>query len=308
MKHQIDLMLGTAMWGWTMPANRCFEVLDTFYGQGFRVVDAATNYPINKRSEDFRRSEGILQEWIKINQVKDLQVMMKIGSINNMRSPEHNLSYSFMVMCLEDYLFKFGPNLKTLMIHWDNREGVDQIYQSFEALQLAVEKGLRVGLSGIKHPKQYAQINREFKLNFCIQIKHNLLQSDYRRYSEFHGKRRFITYGINAGGLKLDGKAYHPQSTLKARGGKIDVPPSIIEPLKAMIEMENAGGNHPPITQFNECGMTYAFHSPDIAGILLGSSSSAQLMESIRFYRLLQTKSYADFYHQLRQLVGSNGK
>lgn len=297
------LMLGTAMWGWTIPKARCFEILDTFYEEGFRVVDGATNYPINKNPSDFRLSENILQEWLKANRVNDLQVMMKIGSINNMRSPEHNLSYSFMVICLDEYLFKLGENLHTLMIHWDNREEKKIIRQSFEALQVANNKGLKVGLSGIRHPEIYAKLNQEFQLDFCVQIKHNLLHSDYKKYKAFHGTNRFITYGINAGGLKLDAEDYHADSSLKARGGNIADTPPIVNRLKVLLNEENKKDLNPPIKQFNECSMTYAYYSPDIMGILLGSSSSEQLLSSIHFYRLLQKGHYTGFYKKLCQIV-----
>lgn len=301
------LMLGTAMWGWTMSKAQCFEVLDTFYQQGLRIVDAATNYPINKQPGDFRLSENILEEWLKVNGVNDLQVIMKIGSLNNMRSPEHNLSYSFMVMCLDEYRFKLGSNLDTIMIHWDNREEATDIRQSFEALQLASEKGLNVGLSGIRYPKIYAQLNQEYGLDFSIQIKHNLLHSDYPRYADFHGKPRFITYGINAGGLKLNAGQYQQNSSLKTRGGNVEVMPPIVDQIKEVLKESNASNQGQPISKFNECGMVYAFYSPDIKGILLGSSSKKQLMESIQFYQLLKGGAYADFYHKLLQLAASDG-
>lgn len=297
------LVLGTAMWGWTMPPKRCFEVLDTFYQHGFRAIDGATNYPINKQPDDFRRAEQILQEWIRANQITDLEVMMKIGSINNLRSPEHNLTYSFMMMCLDEYRFKLGDNLNMLMVHWDNRDTPAEIEDSFRALKHANEKGLDVGLSGIRHPELYAKINRQYQLDFQIQIKHNLLHSDYQRYAAFHGKRRFITYGINAGGLKLDVKAYEQDSSLKVRGGNIAQPPPMLEKLKVVIEAENKKKARSPITNFNECGLTYAFHSPDIAAILLGTSNKQQLQESIRFYQSLQTGVRTDFYEKLRGLV-----
>jgi aryl-alcohol dehydrogenase-like predicted oxidoreductase len=51
----VQLLLGTAMWGWTVSRPTCFDLLDTFYAAGFRQVDAAVNYPINKNPDDSER-------------------------------------------------------------------------------------------------------------------------------------------------------------------------------------------------------------------------------------------------------------
>ena len=58
----MEIMLGTALWGWTTPPTVCYQLLDHFYESGYRQVDAATNYPINKNPSDFRRGEKILAE------------------------------------------------------------------------------------------------------------------------------------------------------------------------------------------------------------------------------------------------------
>ncbi|MCB9288373.1 MAG: aldo/keto reductase [Lewinellaceae bacterium] len=296
------LILGTAMWGWTTPRAACFELLDDFYRHGFREVDGATNYPINKRPEDFRKAENILLEWIKAHEIKDLKVMMKVGSINNMRTPENNLSKSFLLMLLDEYRNLFGSNLDTFMIHWDNRAAEAEIRESLEALARARELGVRAGLSGIKHPEAYAQLNKEFGFNFRIQFKHNILQSDYPRYKPFHGKAGFITYGINAGGIKLDPKEYGRGSSLMARGGKTEEEPAIARPLKAILGKATRAEGRPGVSSFNHCGMTFAYHSPDVTGILLGASTSKQLKDSLEFFSALKTYNYRDLYERLKEL------
>lgn len=297
-----ELLLGTAMWGWNVSKERAFQLLDYFYEKGFRQVDSATNYPINKNPANFRRAEIILQEWVEANGVQDLQVMMKIGSINNMRSPEHNLSKSFILMNLEDYRFKFGKNLHTLMLHWDNRNDEAAIRESLEALDIARKEGLKIGMSGIKHPEIYAKLNEEYKFDFCFQMKHNLLHSDYQRYKAFHGKRRFITYGINAGGLKLDVKNYDENSSLKTRGGDIEKVPPIVEKVNEVIRIANQNKERLALNNFNQIGMLYAFYSPDILGILLGCSRLEQLKASIGFLEVLKGRDYLDVYNSLLEV------
>ncbi|MCI5083049.1 MAG: aldo/keto reductase [Saprospiraceae bacterium] len=301
--NQPQLILGTAMWGWTCPKEQCFELLDTFYQEGFREVDAATNYPLNGNTDQFRLSENILKEWIDTHGVRDLKVMIKVGSLTNVRTPENNLTKSFLLMMLDEYRFLFGESLDTYMIHWDNRDNKTEIQESLEAMQIAAEHGLRIGLSGIKHPKIYQALNQDFGFDFRIQIKHNLLQSAYAHYAPFHGQTRFITYGINAGGIKLDISEYHEQSSLKARGGNVEAEAPIVAKLRPIIAQANKRTDRPQITNFNHCGMTYAFHSPDISGILLGTSRTTQLQQSITFYRLLKQGMYFDFYDQLKDLA-----
>jgi len=230
--HYTMLILGTAMWGWTTPKETAFAMLDEWYEKGFREVDAATNYPIDKDPSHFRLSENILLEWINANGISDLEVMMKIGSVNNLRTPEHILTKSFILMMLDEYAFLFGKNLKTLMVHWDNRENEKEIEETFEAFVEVKNKDLKLGLSGIKYPRKYAKINQEYQFDFRIQMKHNLIYSDYERYKPFHGFPRFIAYGINAGGLKLDAKNYSEKSSLKARGGDVLKEPFFMKKLR----------------------------------------------------------------------------
>ncbi|MCO6492680.1 MAG: aldo/keto reductase [Phaeodactylibacter sp.] len=297
------LLLGTAMWGWTVPRATCFDLLDRFYRAGFREVDGATNYPINKKPEDFRKAENILLEWIKAHEVQDLKVMMKVGSVNNLRTPENNLAKSFLLMLLDEYRSEFGPNLDTFMIHWDNRQEEKGIRESLEALAIAREQGLRTGLSGIKHPGIYARLNQEFSLDFRIQAKHNILQSDYSRYQAFHGRAGFIAYGINAGGVKLDPGQYRADSSLRARGGNVAEEHPLTEKLQAILKEANQRGGRPPVSSFNHCGLAFACHSPDMEGILLGVSRPEQLEDSMSFFEALRTYGYQDLYDSLKKLT-----
>lgn len=299
-------ILGTAMWGWTMDKKTCFELLDAFYQRGFREVDAATNYPINKQPTDFRSSENILLEWIHTHGVNDLKVMMKVGSINNMRGPENNLSKSFLLMVLDEYRHLFGDNLDTLMIHWDNREEVEDIEASLEALIIARDQNLRVGLSGIRHPEVYAQLNQQWQLPFRIQIKHNLLHSDYQRYKAFHQKAKFLCYGINAGGIKLDPQAYHTQSSLKARGGNISEINPIVPALNQALYDFNEQSGEVKLGTFNQCGLIYAACHPDISGILIGTSRKSQLEDTLNFLEVIKQHDFSSFYQRLKQIAAAN--
>jgi aryl-alcohol dehydrogenase-like predicted oxidoreductase len=254
-----SLILGTARWGDAVGRQTAHDLLSAFYQAGYREVDTATNYPINKNPADFRRAEQILTEWIKAHGVNDLKITAKVGSVNNMRSPEHILTRSFLLMCLDEYRRLWGPNLDTLMIHWDNRDDLAEIDDSLQALAFAAQQGLRPGLSGITRPDLYAEANRAWKLDFRIQFKHNIFSSDYDRYKPFHGTRRFVAYGILAGGTK---------------------------PGPEVIEAANQSGRYPPIQHFYQLGLAHALSLPDMESVIIGPSKVEQLEENLLFFEV----------------------
>jgi aryl-alcohol dehydrogenase-like predicted oxidoreductase len=293
MKHK-QLLLGTAQWGWTISKENAFQLLDAFYESGFREIDAATNYPINKIEANFRAAEKIITEWTQVHGVQDLEVMMKIGSVNNLRTPECNLNPSFLWMNVENYQRFLGQNLKTIMIHWDNRKEEIEIEKTLETLQNIHRQGFEIGLSGIKHPEIYAKLNESFQLNFDIQIKHNILQSDYERYSGFYQKARFIAYGTNAGGVKLNVSDYGKDSVLAVRGGDLNNENQRIKALSNILAKANENKNRPAITSFFQVGMLYAFANADIQRIITAPSTVAQWHSTVAFLETLQLNDYQD--------------
>ena len=270
-------ILGSAHWGAKIDAPTAHALLDRFYAAGFREVDTATNYPINKVPTDFRKAEKILTEWVQAHGIKDLKITAKAGSINNLRSPEHLLTRSFLLMALDEYQRLWGSNLDTFMVHWDNRDAGCEIRDTMEALAYAAQNGLRPGLSGIKHPEIYADLNQEFGLDFRIQLKHNVLESAYEHYKPFHGTRCFVAYGINGGGAKL------------GAAPRLDF-------LKPLMEKANQRKDRPPVEHLNQIGILFAWYHPDMEAILIGPSSVAQLEENLAFFISLENNDYADFF------------
>lgn len=304
------LLLGTATWGWTVPPNEAYRLLDAWLGKGYRHIDAATNYPINKNPADFRASEKILLDYVRAQGLTDLEITMKVGSLNNMRTPEINLAPSFLYMMAEEYQRLFGPNLQTVMLHWDNRDDASAVGESLEALhRIEQELGLQPGLSGIRHPEVYAQMNEAIRLAFHIQFKHNVLQSDLTRYAPLiHGAsaapHQFFAYGINAGGLKLAGE-YPAGSTFLARGGDPEKAAAVLATLRRQLPEWNLAAVRPPIRTLNQIGLIHAGLHPGINGILLGVSSVSQLEESLDFWRNLETFDYSDVYSALQKMTST---
>jgi len=300
--NPIELLLGTAMWAWTVEKSEAFKLLDDFYAAGYRQIDAATNYPINKNAADFRAAEQILLAWIKAHGITDLKVLMKVGSINNLYTPEHNLSPTFLQIIYNEYRNLLGSQLDELMIHWDNREDLQSIRASLEALDRIRQEGIKIGLSGIKHPEHYAKLNADFGFDFDIQFKHNLIYSDYQKYKAFQGKQRFLAYVMNAGGLKFQTQQYHANSSTKVRGVGADQHQDFLAQVATQLANYNQTSGLAPLSHFNQCSMVFAFYSPDIKGLLIGPSSSQQLADSMRFFQELQAGHHQALYPSLLQL------
>lgn len=320
------LLLGTAQWGWTVPRTEVFRLLDAWLQAGRRGIDAATNYPINRRSEDFRAAEKMLEDYIRAHGLHDLQVTMKVGSLDNLRSPESNLAPSFVHMMTDEYRRCLGTNLHSIMFHWDNRADEMAIRASLEVLgQLQQQYGLRPGLSGIAHPAAYARANAGLDLTYDIQLKHNVLHSDLARYQpllppagpsarlpayssadfssspEINQPTRVFAYGINAGGVKLDGP-YPTGSTLLARGGLPEQATAQVEQIRRRMPDFNLAFVRPPVKTMNHLGLIFAGLHPQVNGLVLGLSSVAQLHETLDFWRNLETFDYVDVFDALDRM------
>lgn len=297
------LILGTAQWGWTVSRREAFGLLDAWLAAGFREIDAATNYPINKNPADFRAAEKILCEYVETHGLRDLSVTMKIGALDNLRSPDANLSPSFVLMMAAEYRRLLGDNLHGLMLHWDNRDDETAIRATLGALALAQEEfGLQPGLSGIAYPQIYARANADFGLCFDIELKHNVLQSDFERYTAFHsGGHRLLAYGINAGGMKLDGP-YPAGSTFVARGGTPEKAAEKLDLIRDLLPQFNTAFVRPPLRTLNHLGLICAGLHPHIGGIILGVASAAQLRETLDFWRNVETFDYSDVWQRLAKI------
>lgn len=305
------LILGSAQWGWNVSRAEAFRLLDAWLDTGRREIDCATNYPINRNPADFRASEKILFEYVQAHGLRDLRITMKIGSLDNMRTPEVNLAPSFVLMMGEEYHRVFGENLHCLMFHWDNRDDEAAIHESLKSLtRLQKEAGIQPGLSGIKYPEVYARANEHLGLSFDIQLKHNVFHSDFERYEPFFSntqalKHSFFAYGINGGGVKLD-EHYAPNSVFLARGGQPEKVAAALEKIRGMLPDRNRAFVRPPVKTMNHIGLIYAGLHPGLNGILLGVSSVDQLKETLDFWRNLETFEYEDVFGALNKIARSS--
>lgn len=297
-----DLLLGTAMWGDKVYTSQAFELLTYFYEMGYRRVDTATNYPINKNPKDFRAAERVIKTWIKAHGVYDLRIICKIGSINNLFTSEHNLSKSFILMNAEMYLDFFQENAATLMLHWDNRSDENAIRESYEALAIAQQMGWNLGLSGIKNPNVHKDVNATFDFDFLIEMKHNPFEHSLAHYAPFHSsKRRFIAYGTTGGGIKLD-ENYTSDSSLVLRNKLNILNKENIKKVKTILEKINKNTTRKRINEMYQLGLIYAYYEQQMNGIILGCSNLEQLQNSMSFYAYLSEQDYTDVFTNLKNI------
>lgn len=297
------LILGSASFGWNVSRSTAFDLLERWVQSGFEEIDAATNYPLNGRKEDFRASEQIVAEFIRTHGIDgQLSITMKVGALSNQRTPEINLSPSFFLMMAEEYSQLFGEkNIRGLMPHWDNRTDIAEIESTLEALAILEKKGFQPGLSGIKHPEIYAELNRRFQFNFDIELKINPFYSDLPRYSAFDSAaHRFMAYGVNAGGVKLDGQ-YTDQNSLSLRG----VDPHLFETeltrLRGLLPIWNSASVRPPIKTMNQLGLIRAALDPAVGAVIVGANAAPQLESTLDFWKNLDHFDYADVYKAMNQ-------
>lgn len=299
------LILGTAAWGWTIDKKTCFDLLDAFLASGGRHIDAATNYPIDKNPAHFRASEGILAEYIRAHGLHDLQVIMKIGALDNMRSSESNLAPSFISMIAGEYQRILGANLHAIMPHWDNRTDPDAIGQTYETLQQLENEGVAIGLSGLAHPNLHLNGLRTLRGPVYLELKHHIFHSDFGKYRELLDigapKIRPLIYGINAGGVKLDGN-YTENSSFIARQGVIKNWEQSLEKINTYLSLANNKHVRPPIKTMNQLGLIFAALHPEQFGIIVGVSSAAQWKQSVDTMRDIETFDYSDVYGFLNTL------
>jgi aryl-alcohol dehydrogenase-like predicted oxidoreductase len=196
-----SLILGSARWGSRIDKVIVFKMLDKFIEYGGRQIDASTNYPINGLARDFGLANRYLSEWISLNSKIDLNVFVKLGSINNSGGPESDLSGKFVHQNFERLQEDFGTNLGGIGVHWDNR-GIDQVAEINETIQQInryYDDGFRIGMSGVKEVKTYLQLAPNLQNVWEIQVKENIEDHTIRdRYMNFFPQASYVVYGINS--------------------------------------------------------------------------------------------------------------
>lgn len=295
--------LGTASWGWNVDQKTAFALLDAWLEKGFRAIDAAVYSPVHTNLPDLRAAEKILTAYIQAHGLRDLQITLKIGSAHNLSAPENNLTPDLLLKTAEEYRQLWGDNLTGIMIHGDNRREEPAVSTSLEALKTLRDRyGLRPGLSSLAHPEAYRAANTQFGLSFDIQVRHNILQSELERYSPlFEPGNQFFACSINAGGVKLQ-PPYPADSTFLLRGGQPEAFEARLQAIRAWLPKWNLAFVRPPLHAMYQLGLLYAAGNGRLCGAVLGCKNTAQLKDTLNYFRNLEAFDYRDVYERLQKL------
>lgn len=287
-----NLILGTALWGWGVDRASAHAMLDRFAADGGRIVDTATNYPINKQPGDYGRALAWIAEWLAVNQRADIAVLAKIGGIDNLGGSEPDLSPAAILRAEAMLRDALGAHLGTIAIHWDSRgaapedrAAMAETLRCFAALHAS---GLSIGFSGVKYPELYQELAPALSGAWWIQVKENALSSAARlRYQQLFPDANFLAYGINMGGVKLQPAT--PGSSVALRD--IAVPDGLIERLAAFLD--SAHGFTPRPASLNELALLTSFLNPGLSGVIVGPRGLDQLRTTQRYWQQLESECHA---------------
>lgn len=295
------LVLGTALWGWGVDRAMAFNLLDQFVSLGGNVIDTATNYPINKRPDDYGLALNWIAEWLALAGKADVAVIAKIGAMNNFGDPINNLTPSF-IQKSEDFLRnKLGESLAAIAIHWDNRgENEDDarvIAETINEFERISASGLSISFSGVRYPQLYLDAAPQLADKWWIQVKENALSNSARKhYCNIFPNARYLAYGINMGGIKLE--SLSERSSISLRG--IKHPNGLIEKLSNYLSSDH--GLLPSPSNVNELALTTSFLNPALSGVIVGPRDITQLISTQNYWTKLIKECSADMVARLPSL------
>ncbi len=274
-KYEIKpLILGTALWGWTIEKRSAYDILDTFISYGGRYIDTATNYPINKRTEDMGLSLLWLKEWLKINGSHNVEVILKVGSVDNSGSSKSQMSGGFLEEACNQYSGELDGALSVLSTHWDHDDDPIKIVEIINAFRKVLQQGFKIGLSGIRHPKIYYENATDLADKWWIQVKENVFDNSARaRYQQFFMNSKYIAYGINLGGIKPSGAKRGRSSEMR----NILYPAEVVHSLEQ--EVQEVKNKYPYVDNLYKYTLFHALMTKDLGGIIIGPSKVAHLIE-----------------------------
>lgn len=295
------LALGTALWGWGVDRDTAFKLMDQFVIMGGKVIDTAANYPINKRPQDYGLALSWIAEWLTLNGKSDVSVIAKIGAADNLGGPTINLTPSFIrdsEACLREQL---GDSLAAIAVHWDNRgeeDGdIEAIFETVNEFERISAAGLSVSFSGVRHPQIYFDAAPRLADRWWIQIKENALSDSARQhYCRIFPNARYLAYGINMGGIKLESPSRN--SSVSLRG--VSYPSGLVERLSEYLS--SAHGLSPVPTNLNELALITSFLNPALSGIIIGPRDVAQLLSTQIFWSRLRSECSPDMASRLPSL------
>lgn len=280
------LVLGTALWGWGIDRATAHGLLDEFVAHGWRIVDTATNYPINRRPQDCGLALRWISEWIGVNGSEAISVLAKFGAKDNSGGPAISLDPQSILGSETLLRESVGASLGAMAIHWDDREDAGAVAETVAAMVTLADRSLSIGFSGVRQPHLYQAAAPGLADKWWIQVKENVATDAARRhYGPDFPRAKYLAYGINMGGVKLAPAA--PADSLEIRG--IARPERQVATLARFLDSDH--GLRPQPRTLNELALAYCYFAPDLSGAIVGPRNEAQLTETLKFWDRLQSET-----------------
>lgn len=202
-----SVFLGTAGWGSKVVKAEAYRILETYYENGFRWIDTATNYPIDGNPENYGRTIEWLSDFY--SDFPDLKVFVKAGSATNQGDSVQLVNASYFAIIFDILSGELKGCLSGLGVHWDDCNDLSDRIALVDFFLKIHNDGYAVGLSGIATPELYTVSSIALDLPWIIQTNFSPVQSkqaaiDIVQIRENFPKAKIYGYNL-LGGLASKG-------------------------------------------------------------------------------------------------------
>jgi hypothetical protein len=280
MSRDINLILGTGHWLPDMGKQNFYKLLDTFYENGFKNIETATSYPLCGDMLYFRQTEKLISEWIKSNKTSNTKIIVRGGEMSNsLTHKKLNLTFSYILMLVDDYLNLFENNLDGFILAADDRSDRAEIIKTMEALIICREEyGLNIGLSKIKNPGLYFKILKElsFKPQIIVEDYFVSVTQDYKPFIK--DDFEFVIDGFNL---------YKSVCTNKT----------------GMLLNWCKDNNFGELTTAGHLNILFSCYSDSVSGYIINPPTDKELSENILLLSKFRLKDYNEVYNKLKRML-----
>ena len=190
------LLLGSAGWGKSINKAEAFKIIEEFQNNGLKIIDSATNYPINGVKMDYGLALSWLGEWIRKSDIGDAKIFVKIGSVDNSGNDDVDLSAKSIRETISKLQELLEDNIYGIGIHWDNRDDYEEVLETVLTMKEFQSKDFKLGISGIKNPSLYKQ-TENVDSDWLIQVKeHPADKLSRQNYCNYFPNNTYIAYGL----------------------------------------------------------------------------------------------------------------
>jgi aryl-alcohol dehydrogenase-like predicted oxidoreductase len=274
------------MWGWAIEFNTAMQLLSRFTESGHSYVDCSTNYPINGDI----RSNGLALQWINMwlqkNQGVTLNIIVKVGSINNSGDSLNDISSTAISSQYNYLLGLLGDSLNCIMIHWDNRAESDigSLTDTINAMRSISANSHAIGLSGIRCPRLYSEIAPDLIDKWVIEVKETALDNSSRQqYLPFFKKNSYYVYGINTAGLL--GASVDSNSTSHLR--RVSLTPHQRDAFYSAFDVDPSNPTAGEVIYLKT--LKYFIARDDLSGVIVGPRNLHQLDVNLKLWDIQST-------------------